>query len=187
MQTPVEIVKEKIVFNDKLVIEEGKLSAKGKTFSRLKVNRENASAVLILNTDTNKVILTKQFRYAIASKVAEPILEIVAGKADGDEDPFQTARREAEEEVGYRISEANTKLLLSCFPTPGYSSEQFFVYYATVTNADKVSEGGGLEEENESIEVVEMPLDKFINLIRDGMIKDAKTYIAGMHMILQWH
>lgn len=182
-----EIVKEKIVFKDKLVIEEGELTRDDKAFSRQRVNRQNACAVLILNTDSNKVILTQQFRYAIAAQTGENILEIVAGKIDKGEAPAGTAKREIEEETGYRINTANLKLLLSCFASPGYSSELLYIYYATVTNADKVSEGGGLKEENEHIKVIEMDLDEFINLVRDGMIKDAKTYLAGLYMIVEWH
>ena len=182
-----EIIKEKIVFKDELVIEEGWLARDGEKFSRLRVNRQSACAVLILNTDSNKVVLTQQFRYAIATKTAENILEIVAGKIDGDENPADAAKREIEEETGYRINPANLKLLLSCFASPGYSSELFYIYYATVTNADKISSGGGLKEENEEIKVIEMDVDKFTGLVRDGMIKDAKTYVAGLYMILEWH
>lgn len=187
MNPSAEIIKEKIVFEGKLVIAEAKISTGNKTFIRQCIVRENASAVLILNTDSNKVILTKQFRYPIANKITEPVLEIVAGKIENDDSEVETAMREAEEETGYRIKETNIKLLVSCFSSPGYSSEQFFIYFATVTNADKISEGGGLEKENENITVVEMPLEEFTSQVRDGMIKDAKTYIAGLYMILQWH
>ena len=72
--------------------------------------------------------------------------------------------------------------VLSCFTSPGYSSERFFFYYATVTDADKVSDGGGLEDENEYINVVEMNVQEFKDLIKDRKIQDAKTYIAGMYL-----
>jgi nudix-type nucleoside diphosphatase (YffH/AdpP family) len=183
----IKIIKEHIVYDERLVIEEAKLESDGRTYTRQRINCEDAVAVLLLNTDSNKVVLTRQFRYAISSKTTEHILEIVAGKVEGDDSPTATAIREVEEETGYRLSEASLRPLLSCFSSPGYSSEQFFIYYGTVTNADKVAKGGGLEKENEHIEVIEMPVDTFTNLVRDGMIKDSKTYIAGMYMILQWH
>jgi nudix-type nucleoside diphosphatase (YffH/AdpP family) len=178
------ILKERIVFEGKLTLEEAQIEAKGKQFSRLRVNREDAVAVLILNEQSGKVILTRQFRYAIMDKTEQSILEIVAGKVNEEEDPLETAIRETEEETGYRIKKENTRLLLSCFTTPGYSSERLFIYSTHVTNADKVSEGGGLQEENENIEVVEMELSEFIGQIRKGRFNDAKTYLAGMHLLL---
>ncbi|MES2139707.1 MAG: NUDIX hydrolase [Bacteroidota bacterium] len=181
-----KILKENIIFNDLLIIEKAEISDEhDNNFSRLRLKRQDASAVLILNTETDKIILTKQFRYAISSKIKEQILEIVAGKIDEGEKPLQAAIREVEEEVGYRIKPENIQLLVSCFASPGYSSECFYIYYATVTNVDKISEGGGLETENEYISVVELSSVEFKSLIKTGNIKDAKTYIAGLYLALQ--
>jgi len=181
-----KILKVDILFNNRLIIEKAEISDEHNNhFARLRLNREDASAVLILNTETDKIILTKQFRYAISSKIKEPIMEIVAGRIDEGEKPLQAAIREVEEEVGYRIRPENIQLLVSCFASPGYSSECFYIYYATVTNADKISEGGGLETENEYISVVEMDSKEFKSLIKTGNIKDAKTYIAGLYLALQ--
>jgi len=182
--TEVKILHEKNVINKELIIREGELSEGGKHFTRLGVDREDAAAVFILNTETNKVVLTKQFRYPLTFKISENILEIVAGKVDENEEPLDAALRETEEETGYKINNWKIKLLFSCFSTPGYSAERFFIYYATVTNADKISEGGGKEDENEHIEVIEMPRGDFDKLIRDGAIQDAKTYLAGLHLLL---
>lgn len=175
------IIKEKKILDDKLIIEEATLNDDtNNTFTKLRLNREDASAVLLVNTESGKVILTKQFRYAIRSKTSEPILEIVAGKIDKGEEPLETAIRETEEEVGYKIKPENIKLLVKCFASPGYSSECFFIYYAHVTNADKVSQGGGLESEHECIQIVELTVNEFKNQIIEGRIEDAKTYIAGL-------
>lgn len=176
-----DVKSQKIVFDQKLVIEEGVISIGGTEHKRLKVKREDASAVLIFNTDNNTMVLTRQFRYPIHDKVKEPILEIMAGKVDAGETPMETAIREGEEETGYRIRPGNIKLILSCFSTPGYSSEKFHIYYATVSNEDKASKGGGLEAENENITVVEMPLDEFVQNIRQCRFQDSKTCIAGLY------
>lgn len=177
-----KILNEKIVFDDILIIEKAELSDGENTFSRLRINRQDAAAVLVVNTETDKVILTKQFRYAISAKAEEPIYEIVAGKIDPGENPLNAAIRETEEETGYRVQPANIKLLVSCFSSPGYTSEMFHIYYATVTNADKISKGGGMENENEKIEVIEMKRKDFQELIRSGRIADAKTYVAGLFL-----
>jgi GDP-mannose pyrophosphatase NudK len=176
-----DVKSEKIVFDQKLVIGEGLISINGKEHKRLKVKREDASAVLIFNTENNTIVLTQQFRYPIHDKVKGPIVEILAGKVDDGENPLETAIREGEEETGYRIRPGNIKLILSCFSTPGYSSEKFHIYYATVSNEDKTSKGGGLEAENEHITVLEMPLDEFVQNIEHSRFEDSKTCIAGLY------
>ena len=182
IRNEIKILKEKTAFNKKLIIEEGKISINKKKVSHERVLREDASAVLVYNAETGKVILTRQFRFAIASKSKEDILEIVAGKIEGGKSPDETAIREVEEETGYRTKKENLKLLLSCFSTPGYSSECFYIYYARVTNADKISEGGGEEKENEFIQVTELGLEEFRSMIQNAEIKDAKTYIAALYL-----
>ena len=178
------IEKEKTVFNDHIVIQQSVITDnKGQEFSRLYIKREDAAVVLIVNVETNKVVLTRQFRCAISSKTQEQILEIVAGKVDNNEDPLTTAIRETEEETGYRIQPGNIIPVLSCFTSPGYSSERFFLYYATVSAADKVSGGGGLKSENEYIKVVEMDIEEFREQVSNRKIQDAKTYIAGLYLM----
>lgn len=179
-----KILQEKIIFNDRFVINQGKIIDDcGNEFSRLCLKREDAAAVLIINAETNTIVLTRQFRYPISGKTKEYILEIVAGKVDTNEEPLETAIREAEEETGYRINSQNIKPILSCFSSPGYSSERFFIYLANVTNADKINKGGGLESENEYIEIVEMPIEQFKECIKNRTIEDAKTYIAGLYLL----
>ena len=169
------------VFKEELVVEAATISVKGNSFQRQRLKREDAAAVLLLNTDTNHIILTRQFRYAVHDKTEEDFLEIIAGKVDQDETPVKTAIRETLEETGYRVHEANMQLLMSCFSTPGYSSECFYLYYATVTDKDKTGEGGGLKEENESIEVVELDAGAFISMVKSGALKDCKTCVAGLY------
>lgn len=181
-----KILDEKVVFKDVLTIEKGTVQDDaGKTFSRVRVKRQDASCVLVLNTDSNKIILTKQFRYGAAPKTSENILEVVAGKVDEGEEPFTTAIRETEEEIGYQVKKENMKYLVTCFSSPAYTSERYHIYLATVTDADKKSKGGGLETENESIELAEMPPEVFKEKILTGQFVDAKTYIAGQQAMLK--
>ncbi len=180
------VTENKILFDKGLIIEEGKIksSVHQKTFTRQRIKRDDASAVLMLNTDTNNIILTRQFRYATESKISGQLFEIVAGKVDYNEQPLETAIREAKEETGYNISPNNIQLLLSCFSSPGYSSERFFIYFATVKNSDKAGSGGGNAEENEFIEVIDMSIDEFRMHIKNRTINDSKTYLSGLYMDL---
>ncbi|MBC7487062.1 MAG: NUDIX hydrolase [Cytophagaceae bacterium] len=180
------ILQEKIVFNNKLVLEEAQIQDdQHKEYTRLRVKRQDASAVLLFNITTHKIILTKQFRYPVADQIKEDLLEILAGKVDEGENPLDAAVREAEEETGYRIKKENIRFLLTCFASPGYSSERFHLYFADVTSTDQKSKGGGLATEHESIELVELELNEFKAMIRDGRIQDAKTILAGLYAFVQ--
>jgi ADP-ribose pyrophosphatase len=180
-----KILHEEIVFKDSLTLEKGQLQNNaGNTFSRVRVTRQDASCVLVLNTDSNRIILTKQFRYGAAPKTNEYLLEIVAGRVDEGEEPFTTAIRETEEEIGYRVKKENLNYVSTCFSSPAYTSERYHIYFALVTDADKKSVGGGLENENESIELVEMDKSVFKEKILTGQFADAKTYVAGQHAML---
>lgn len=181
-----QIIHEEVVFKDSLTLEKGHVQdTAGKTFSRVRVKRQDASCVLVLNTDTNKILLTRQFRYGAAPKTKENLLEVVAGKVDEGEQPMATALRETEEEIGYRVKKDNLTYLITCFSSPAYTSERYHIYFATVVNADKQSPGGGLENENESIELVEMTPEAFKEMILTGQFADAKTYVAGQQAMLR--
>ncbi len=179
-----KVLDEKIVYSSKrFVVEEAQLNDENNTYSRLRLNRRDAAAILLLNTDSNKIILTRQFRYAVSSKSKEPILEIIAGIIDEGEEPVDAAIRETEEETGYKIKKGNISHLITCFASPGYSTERLFVYFATAGNEDKIAQGGGLQSENEHIELVEIDLKEFTSLVRNGKIEDAKTYLAALYIL----
>lgn len=182
----VKILHEETIFQDILTLEKGKIQDEaGNTFSRVRIKRQDASCVLVLNTDSNKIILTRQFRYGAAPKTEDYLLEVVAGKVDEGEEPFTTAIRETEEEIGYRVSKNNMKYLVTCFSSPAYTSERYHMYFAVVNDSDRKSKGGGLENENESIELIEMDPKVFKDKIMAGEFADAKTYVAAQHAMLK--
>lgn len=181
-----KILHEETIFQDILTLEKGTVQDDaGNTFSRVRIKRQDASCVLVLNTDSNKILLTRQFRYGAAPKTTENLLEVVAGKVDEGEEPFDTAIRETEEEIGYRVAKDNMKYLVTCFSSPAYTSERYHIYFACVKESDKKSKGGGLETENESIELVEMNPQVFKDKILSGQFADAKTYVAGQQAMLK--
>lgn len=181
-----KILHEEIVFQDVLILEKGKVQDdEGNTFSRLRIKRQDASCVLVFNTDSNRIILTRQFRYGAAPKTKENLIEVVAGKVDEGEEHFTTAIRETEEEIGYHVRKDNMKYLVTCFSSPAYSSERYHIYFATVTNSDRKNKGGGVETEFESIELVELEPSDFKNRILTGQFTDAKTYVAGQQAMLR--
>lgn len=169
---------------DKASIEETSESGESIIYDRFKLTRPNAVAVIIYNIDEDTVVLVKQHRYPIHGKATGDIYEIVAGKMDEGEDPKQTAIREVEEEVGYRIKEEKLLYKSSFFASPGYSSEIVHLYAASVTNEDRISDGGGLDGEHENIDIHHIPVSEFFNMFVRGEIIDAKSIIGANAL---WH
>jgi nudix-type nucleoside diphosphatase (YffH/AdpP family) len=133
----------------------------------------DSAAVLPIDARRGTVLLARQLRLpAWLNGHTAPLLEACAGRLDGD-DPESCIRREAMEELGYRLREL--RLAFTAFSSPGFLTEKTSCFLAAYSPADKAGEGGGLAEEGEHIEVVEMKLDEAYALIAEGGIMDAKT------------
>lgn len=146
-------------------------SKKGSSIKREVMVRKNAVSSVVYNTITNKFIFVSQWRPGTNSD----IIELVAGTIEPGEDPRNTMIREIEEEIGYKTD--NITLINECYMSPGGSTEIISIYYTEVS--EKISEGGGLEEEGEEIDIIEMD----INDIKKTLFNDAKT-IIGVNYIL---
>lgn len=132
------------------------------------VHRGAVTAVPIV--DTNKIIMVRQYRQA----AGETLLEIPAGTLDPGEEPYKCAVRELKEEIGY--SPRKLTLMFRSYLAPGYSSEVLHTFLAEdLTRAD------ARPDEDEFLEVVQIPLDEALDMIHSGDIKDAKT-ICGITM-----
>lgn len=178
-----KILHQKTVFDGHLTIQEAQFTNGRETYTRERVIRPGAAAVLVYNTDSQKFILTRQFRYAISTEHPETILEIVAGKLDGKEEPKAAAIRECLEEIGYKIAPENVHPIGSSFASPGYTSELLHLFYAEVRQEDQLNAGGGLKEEQEEITVVEMERNDFLHKVKNMELQDAKSLIAGLWFI----
>ena len=146
-----------------------------KRLSRESYDRGNGTSILLYNKEKGTVILTKQFRMpAYANdKMDGMSIEVCAGAIDKNEPPEICIIREVEEEVGYKIESA-TKVFES-YMSPGAVTEKMYSFIAEYTDAMKVNDGGGVESEDEEIEVLEMPFTEAIKMMNDCEIIDAKT------------
>ena len=144
--------------------------------TRESYNRGDGAAILLYNPSKKTVILTKQFR--IPSYLNEHpdgmLIEVCAGLLDAD-DPLTCIKKEAEEEVGYKISEP--KKIFEIYSSPGAVTEILHYFIAEYSDDMKISEGGGLKEETEEIEVLEVGFKEALAMIYTGEICDAKTII----------
>lgn len=140
----------------------------GSTATRFVLRLSNAVAVVPLDGDD--VVLIEQYR----APFDEPLLEIPAGVLDVEgEDPESAARRELEEEVGYRASELTH--LTDLITSPGVTDEVISLYVATgIEPVDRRPEG----PEERHARVVSMPLSTALDEVKAGRIRDAKSAIA---------
>lgn len=150
---------------------------------RFVVIPKKAVAILVYNAEQDKVILIRQWRIGAINEKDQYVLEIPAGVRDGDEDPEKAAQREVMEEVGYRIDRLVP--LPNIFTSPGYTTERIAMYYAEVSQKNREQDGGGLADEHEHIEIVELSLAEALKKIETGEIADAKTIIALYWLKLQ--
>lgn len=146
-------------------------------------DRGNGAVILPYDPDRNRVLLVRQFRMpAYVSGHPAPLIEACAGLLD-DNDPMTCIRREAEEELGYRLREP--KRILQAFMSPGSVTEQLVFFVARYSPDDRIGTGGGAEVEGEDIEVLEPTLDEALLMIDQGEIIDAKTIMLLQHMKLK--
>jgi nudix-type nucleoside diphosphatase (YffH/AdpP family) len=152
----------------------------GKELTHEVYHRGNAAAVLLYNKTGKTVVLTKQFRLPsfLNGNPGGMLIEVCAGMLDGD-DPATCARREAEEETGYKIEAVQHAF--DVYTSPGGVTELLHCFVASYTPDMKVSRGGGLASEGEKIELLEPTLDAALQMIATGEIKDAKTIMLLQH------
>jgi nudix-type nucleoside diphosphatase (YffH/AdpP family) len=152
------------------------------TQTRETYDRGDGAVILPYDAERRTVLLTRQFRLpAYVSGHTEPLIEACAGLLDAD-DSETAIRREAEEELGYRLRDI--KHLYTPFMSPGSLTERLSFFTADYTPADRISAGGGHAHEGEDIEVLEMPLDEAMAAVLDGRIVDAKTIMLLQHLKL---
>ncbi len=138
----------------------------GKTAKR-EVVEHNGGICVVPLTEANEVLMVEQYRYPYG----EVVLEIPAGKRDGDEAPLEGGKRELREETGATAEKFT--FLGELYPTPGYCGEIIYMYLAT-----GLSYGETDPDEDEFLNVKKIPLKKAVDMIMNGEIKDAKTQAA---------
>lgn len=148
-----------------------------KRLSRETYDRGNGTGILLYNRKKRTVILTKQFRMSAYHNDENDgmSIEVCAGAIDKNELPESTIIREVEEEVGYRIKKAEQ--IFSAYSSPGALSEKMYLFVAEYSDDMKVNDGGGVENENEEIKVLELSFNKTLEMMKSGEIQDFKTII----------
>jgi nudix-type nucleoside diphosphatase (YffH/AdpP family) len=143
-------------------------------------DRGNGAAILLYNKMAGTVILTRQFRLPtfVNGNTTGMLIEACAGLLDQD-NPEDAIRREVEEETGYKVH--HVRKIFEAYMSPGSVTEILFFFVAEYDPSMKLNEGGGMEHEQEDIEVLEMTFQQALDSVNSGEICDAKTI-----MLLQY-
>ncbi|KIC92344.1 GDP-mannose pyrophosphatase NudK [Flavihumibacter sp. ZG627] len=147
-------------------------------------DRGNGAVIMLYNKEKQTVILTRQFRMPtyVNSNPDGMLIEACAGLLDAD-NPEDCIRRETEEETGYRIHDL--KKIYEAYMSPGSVTEILYFFIAEYEAEMKVNEGGGAADEQENIEVLEMPFEKAMAMTENGEIRDAKTIMLLQYLRLK--
>lgn len=139
-------------------------------------DRGNGATILLYNRQRQTIVLTRQFRLPtyVNGNTTGLLIESCAGLLDQD-NPEECIRRETEEETGYKLSAV--KKVFEAYMSPGSVTEILYFFVAEYTPEMKVGEGGGLDHENEDIEVMELPFTRALEMMNTGEIKDGKTML----------
>lgn len=149
--------------------------------SREAYDRGNGATILLYNKQQQTVILTRQFRLPtyVNGNSSGMLIEACAGLLDADE-PEECIRRETEEETGYRVTDV--KKVFEAYMSPGSVTEKLYFFIAEYSKDMQVNEGGGVDHEEENIEVLEYDFEKALEMISRGEIMDAKTIILLQYL-----
>jgi nudix-type nucleoside diphosphatase (YffH/AdpP family) len=148
----------------------------GTTITRAIEDHGNAVAVLPYDPVRRTAILVRQLRApALYAAQQTHFLEAVAGRIDEGEDAENSARRETVEEAGFELRALER--VARAWAMPGVSTEQMDLFLGEYSEADRVGAGGGVASEDESIEVMELPLSQLAAMADAGDLHDMKTLL----------
>jgi GDP-mannose pyrophosphatase NudK len=146
--------------------------------------RPDTVAVLLVDDERKKILFCKQFRLPAFLNGSESgyLVEVCAGIIDEVENPEDTAHREVGEELGYKIHDLER--VAGAYSSSGGLTEFVYYFIARYDEKSKTGEGGGLKEEGESIEPVEMSFDEAKEKLKQGEFRDAKTIILLQYFFM---
>ncbi|MBI1224582.1 MAG: GDP-mannose pyrophosphatase NudK [Bacteroidetes bacterium] len=180
----VEILSDNWYTLRKVIFDFKKNNGEWETISREAYDRGNGAVILLYNLQRKTIILTRQFRMPTFLNGNETgmLIEACAGLLDKD-NPEDCIRRETEEETGYKIKAV--KKIYEAYMSPGSVTEILYFFIAEYESDMKVSDGGGIDEEHEDIQVLELEFETAFNMVKTSEIKDAKTIMLLQYLRME--
>ena len=162
-----KLLSSEVIYNGKVIkVTKDEVLCPNKETSIREIVHHRGGVAILFKVD-DKFVFEKQYRYALK----EEIYEIPAGKLEEGEIPLEAAKREMLEETGFKPLEM--VFLGDMYPTGGYSSEVIHLYYCP-----KYKQGERHLDTDECIDIIYLSLEEVEKLIKDNIIKDAKSVVA---------
>jgi ADP-ribose pyrophosphatase len=170
-KTRARVLESKVVYNGPVFgVRRDRLIEPGGLRATRDVVTHNGSVVILPLLNGGRVLLVRQYRHA----VGQFLWELVAGRIEPGEEPRLAAKRELEEETGYRAQ--RFRQLLDVFPTPGFVSERMIIFAA-----EGLTRGVARPEEDERIAVRAFSWTRVNAMLRRGALRDAKSIAALLY------
>ena len=186
MSLKIEIIKDQILSDNYFVLRNITYDLTRKNGEVIRHKREvydrgNGATILLYNREKQTVVLIRQFRVAtwVNGNPDGRLIETCAGLLDNDA-PEVCIRKEAIEETGFAVGEV--KKLFELYMSPGGVTEIIHFFIAEYTDAQRANAGGGVEDED--IEVLEIPFEKALEMVKTGEIQDGKALILLQYLQL---
>jgi ADP-ribose pyrophosphatase len=168
-----KILSQEIVFQGRLVqVRVDRVTEPAGHTTTREIVVHSGAVCIVARPTPDQVILIRQYRHAAGKE----LLELPAGGLHDSEDPMEAARRELEEETGYRAASLGERARF--WTTPGFTTEFMYLYEATDLVKTKIN-----PDEDEVIEVDIVQSAEALRMIEDGRIQDAKS-ILGLLRVL---
>ncbi|WBS04031.1 NUDIX domain-containing protein [Pseudoduganella sp. SL102] len=154
------------------------------TMSRETYDRGHGAVILLYNLARRTVVLVRQFRfpaYGYGGSHDGYLIEAPAGLLDAAS-PEERIRAEVAEETGFHVE--HVQRVFDAFMSPGSVTERLHFFVAEYDATHRADSGGGVADEGEDIEVLELDIDAALAMIADGRIEDGKTIMLLQHAAL---
>jgi nudix-type nucleoside diphosphatase (YffH/AdpP family) len=154
------------------------------TMSRETYDRGHGAVILLYNLARRTVVLVRQFRFPAFGYGGTHdgyLLEAPAGLLDAAS-PEERIRAEVAEETGFHVE--HVQRVFDAFMSPGSVTERLHFFVAEYESTRRSGDGGGVAEEGEDIEVLELGIDDALAMVADGRIEDGKTIMLLQHAAL---
>jgi len=162
-----EIVSTKNLYKGYFEVNRLYLKNKGNEYTRDWLQSKDAVAGVVYDRKKHLYVFVKQFRPG----PQKDVIELVAGLIDSGFTPKETMIKEVEEEIGYKV-DSIVEICNPFYTTPGKTNEKMHLFCVIVS--EQISKGGGLEIENEDIEIIKVSKKQIKNL----GIEDGKTLVG---------
>ncbi|MCS2149711.1 GDP-mannose pyrophosphatase NudK [Scandinavium manionii] len=184
MSFNIEIIKDKVLSENYFVLRNITYDLTRKDGEVVRHKREvydrgNGATILLYSPPKQTVVLVRQFRVAtwVNGNADGRLIETCAGLLD-DDDPETCIRKEAVEETGYQVGEV--RKVFELYMSPGGVTELVHFFIAEYHDNLRANAGGGVEDED--IDVLEMPFERALAMVKSGEIRDGKAVILLQYL-----